>query len=82
MLFDKRNVFQMEVMHVAGSICDGLALKKKVCCQANTTRKSSESTKMPSRSSFAENLVLSTRPVHSEREIIVAEAVQDTASLK
>lgn len=36
---------------------------------------------MPSRSSVAENLVLSTRRVHSGRQIIEAEAVQDTASL-
>lgn len=75
MLFSKRNVFQMEVTHNTGNICDRLASKKKVYYQANTTRKSSESTKMPSRNSFAENLVLNTRPVPSGRQIIVAEAV-------
>ena len=61
--------------------CIRSALKKKVYCQANTTTKRSESTKMSSRSSFAQNLVSNTRPVPSGRHIIAAEAVQDTASL-
>lgn len=50
--------------------------------QDNTTRKTSKTTKMPSRSSFAESFVLNSRPVHWRRQVVVAEAVQDTASLE
>lgn len=40
--------------------CVRSTLKKKVYCQANTNRKRSKSTKMPSRSTFAQNSVLTT----------------------